>query len=78
LVKRIADADPELAKAAAWRQATATLVPQQLPASLAYFAGRLGRAGDIDQPAGLRVNTDGTVVISAIGTADAGKPKWEL
>jgi tetratricopeptide (TPR) repeat protein len=74
LVKRIADADPELAKAAARRQPTATLVPQQLPAAVAYFAGRSGELAALTNLQRQRVNTGATVVISAIGgTAGVGK-----
>jgi tetratricopeptide (TPR) repeat protein len=74
LVTRIAEAEPELAKAAARRQATATLAPQQLPASVAYFAGRSDELAALTDLLGQRVNTGGTVVISAIGgTAGVGK-----
>jgi hypothetical protein len=76
LVKRIADAEPELAKAAARRQLTATLVPQRLPASVAYFADRSGELAVLTGLLRQRVNAGGTVVISVIsGTARVGKPK---
>ena len=76
LVKRIADAEPELAKVATRRQAAAKLVPQQLPASVAYFAGRSGELAVLTDLLHQRVNAGGTVVISAIGgTAGVGKPK---
>src|SRR5262249_45090018 len=41
LVERITEADPELAKFAALRQSSAGRVPQQLPAAVAHFAGRI-------------------------------------
>jgi TIR domain-containing protein len=76
LATRIAEADPELAEAAARRQSTAKLVPQQLPASVAYFAGRSGELAALTDLLGQHVSTGGTVVISAIGgTAGVGKPK---
>jgi hypothetical protein len=75
LVKRIADAEPELAKAAARRQLTATLVPQQLPASAAYFADRSGELAVLTGLLRQRVNAGGTVVISVISeAARVGKP----
>jgi tetratricopeptide (TPR) repeat protein len=74
LVTRIADAEPELARVAARRQAAARLAPRQLPASVAYFAGRSGALAVLTGLLRQRVNTGGTVVISAIGgTAGVGK-----
>jgi len=67
LVTRIADADSELAKVAARRQAAAKLAPQQLPASVAYFAGRSDELVVLTGLLRQRVTTGGTVVISAIG-----------
>jgi NB-ARC domain len=74
LVKRIADADPELAKIAALRQSSARRVPQQLPAAVAHFAGRAGELATLTGLLHGRANTGGTVVISAVsGTAGVGK-----
>src|SRR5262249_24072718 len=77
LVNRIADPDPEVAKATPRRrvvQSTAELVPQQLPASVAYFVGRSGELAVLTGLLRQRVTTSGTVVISAIGgTAGVGK-----
>jgi hypothetical protein len=74
LIKRISEADPELAEAAARPLPSAKPVPRQLPAAAAYFAGRsseLAALADLLQRAG----TGGTVVISAVsGTAGVGKP----
>jgi TIR domain/NB-ARC domain len=79
LVERITEADPELAKIAALRQSSAGRVPQQLPAAVAHFAGRVGELGTLT---GLLLSraehggadAGGTVVISAIGgTAGVGK-----
>jgi tetratricopeptide (TPR) repeat protein len=74
LVKRIAEADPELAKIAALRQSSAGRVPQQLPAAVAHFAGRVGELAMLTGLLRGRADTGGTVVISAIGgTAGVGK-----
>jgi hypothetical protein len=69
LVKRINDADPELARIAALRQSCAGRVPQQLPAVVAHFAGRVGELATLTGLLRGRVERGGTVVISAIGGA---------
>jgi tetratricopeptide (TPR) repeat protein len=74
LVDRIIEADPELTKIAARRRSSVGRVPQQLPAAVPHFAGRVGELSTL---AGLlrgRADSGGTVVISAIGgTAGVGK-----
>jgi hypothetical protein len=55
LVTRIAEAEPELAKIAVRREAAATLAPQQLPASVAFFAGRSGELAALTNLLGQRV-----------------------
>jgi hypothetical protein len=76
LAKRITEADPELAKIAAWRQSRAERVPWQLPAAVAHFAGRADELATLTGLLRDRADTGGTVVISAIGgTAGVGKPK---
>jgi tetratricopeptide (TPR) repeat protein len=71
LVERITEANPELAKVAAQRQAG---VPRQLPAAVAHFAGRFGELATLTGLFRGRADTGGTVVISAVsGTAGVGK-----
>src|SRR5262249_31324668 len=73
LAERITETDPELAKIAARRQATGR-VPRQLPAAVAYFAGRTPELANLTGLLGSRAERGGTVVISAIGgTAGVGK-----
>jgi hypothetical protein len=67
LVTRITGADPALAKVAAGRQSSAGRVPQQLPAAVAHFAGRVGELATLTGLVRERADTGGTVVISAIG-----------
>jgi tetratricopeptide (TPR) repeat protein len=74
LVKRIIDADPELAKVAAERHSATEQVPHQLPAAVAHFAGRAAELATLTGLLRDRADTGGTVVISAIGgTAGVGK-----
>jgi hypothetical protein len=76
LVERITETDQELAKTAALRQSSTGRVPQQLPAAVAHFAGRVGELATLTGLLRGRADTGGTVVISAIGgTAGVGKPK---
>jgi TIR domain len=74
LAERITDADQEFARVAARRQANEKQLPQQLPAAVAHFAGRVGELATLT---GLLRGPDdngGTVVISAVsGTAGVGK-----
>src|SRR5262249_40604078 len=73
LVQRITEADPGLAKIATERQSAAERVPQQLPAAVAHFAGRLGELATLTALLRGRAERGGTVVISAIGgTAGVG------
>jgi tetratricopeptide (TPR) repeat protein len=74
LVERITEADPELAKVAARRRSSAGRVPQQLPAAVAHFAGRVGELASLTQLLHGRADSGGMVVISAVsGTAGVGK-----
>jgi hypothetical protein len=74
--ERITETDPELAKVAARRQSSEKLLPRQLPAAVAYFAGRVAELATLTDLLRSRAATGGTVVISAIdGTAGVGKPK---
>jgi Mrp family chromosome partitioning ATPase len=74
LVERITDADPELAKLAAQRHRGTGPVPQQLPAAVTHFAGRVGELATLTGLLRGRADTGGTVVISAVsGTAGVGK-----
>jgi hypothetical protein len=76
LVERIIAADPELAKVAARRQSSSGRVPQQLPAAVAHFAGRVGELAMLTGLLRGRADTGATVVLSAVsGTAGVGKPK---
>jgi hypothetical protein len=78
LAERIIETDPELAEVAARRQPRAQSVPRQLPAAVAYFAGRAGELAALTGLLREGADTGGTVVISAIGgTAGVGKPKPE-
>jgi len=71
LVERITEADAELATVAARRRSA---VPQQLPAAVAHFAGRVGELATLTGLLQNRADSGGTVVISAIGgTAGVGK-----
>jgi tetratricopeptide (TPR) repeat protein len=74
LVKQITEADPKLAEAATRHRPNAEPVPCQLPAAVAYFAGRMGELAKLTGLLRGRATTGGTVVISAIGgTAGVGK-----
>jgi tetratricopeptide (TPR) repeat protein len=74
VAERIIESDPELAKIAARRQSSAGQVPQQLPAAVAHFAGRVGELATLTGLLRDRAEHGGTVVISAIGgTAGVGK-----
>src|SRR5262244_1655412 len=71
MVKRITEADPELATVAARRHSAAGRVPQQLPAAVAHFAGRVGELATLTGLLRGRADGDGaegggTVVISTI------------
>jgi len=79
LVERIIKMEPELAKIAAGRQSDKRPVPQQLPAAVAHFAGRVGELAMLTSLLHERAESGGTVVISAIGgTAGVGKTKQGL
>src|SRR5262249_32981555 len=67
LVERITNADPKLAKIAALRQSSAGRVPQQLPAAVAHFAGRVGELATLTGLLHGRADHGDTVIISAIG-----------
>src|SRR5262249_27028524 len=79
LVKRITEADPELARVVARRQSAAGQVPQQLPAAVPLSGGRVGELATLSGLLHGRADNGGahnggTVVISAIGgTAGVGK-----
>src|SRR5215470_858250 len=73
LIERVTEADPELAEAPI-RQPSRGPVPRQLPATVAYFAGRSGELAALTRLLRSGADTSGTVVISAIGgTAGVGK-----
>jgi hypothetical protein len=53
-----------------------SVVPRQLPAAVAHFAGRGGELATLTGLLRDRATTGGTVIISAVsGTAGVGKPK---
>jgi DNA-binding SARP family transcriptional activator/tetratricopeptide (TPR) repeat protein len=71
LHSKILRADPDLR---AGRRADNRIVPQQLPATPAHFAGRLSELRALSGMLGLSTQAGGIVVISAIaGTAGIGK-----
>src|SRR5215813_569113 len=73
LIGELTTADDDLG-AAARRQSSAGRVPQQLPAAVAHFAGRVGELAMLTGLLHGRAERGGTVVISAIGgTAGVGK-----
>src|SRR5262249_15265372 len=74
LIERLIEADQELAKIAAQRHSSRGRVPQQWPAAVAHFAGRVGELATLTGLLDARTDTSRTVVISAIGgTAGVGK-----
>jgi NB-ARC domain/TIR domain len=74
LAERITEIDPVLAKAAARNQPSSAPRPQQLPAAVSHFAGRVEELAMLTGLLRDRADTGGTVVISVIGgTAGVGK-----
>lgn len=67
LVERIIEVDTELAKIATQRQPSTGGIPQQLPAAISHFAGRVDELATLTSLLRDRDGAGGTVVISAIG-----------
>jgi tetratricopeptide (TPR) repeat protein len=73
LVKRIAEAEPELTEAPARHQPNSNRVPRQLPAAVPGFAGREGELATLTGLLRGQAATGGTVVSAVSGTAGVGK-----